>query len=247
MGAVILRDLRSRFFNHGLGFLVVPLFPFFHLVILLVVRQVAGTPGMYGDDVNVFLATALIPTLTFMYISRFMSISLVMNRPMLTYPIVKILDVVFARAFLEGIAALWMAAAVMGVLAAVGSSPLPHDPVAAVTGFAATLYLAISAGLGVSLLALAFAPFVTVWALTLVVVYVSSGALFVVSFLPELAVRILAWNPVLHCTEWMRSAYYPGYPTQVLDKPYVLICATALLVAGLVAERLGRRRLLAGG
>lgn len=246
MGAVILRDLRTRFFNHGLGFLIVPLFPFVHLFALLLLHNMFGSSFAYGDDINVFLATGLIPTLTFMYVSRYMSMSLLMNRPMLAYPIVGILEVVMGRAVLEALSAIWMVVAVLGVLYMAGSDVVPADPVAAFAAFCMTVLLAISVGLAVSLISMVFETFATVWALVLVVFYIASGSFFVVSFLPDVAVRILEWNPVLHCTEWMRKAYYPGYPDQVLDKTYVISVTAGALVLGLVGERLLRQRLLTG-
>ncbi|WP_165352737.1 ABC transporter permease [Loktanella sp. IMCC34160] len=246
MGAVILRDLRTRFFNHGLGFLIVPAFPFVHLFALLLLHNLAGSEYAYGEDANVFLATGLIPTLSFMYVSRFMGLSLLMNRPMLAYPIIGMLEVVFARAILEILGAVWMAAAVISVLYAVGSDPLPADPVQAFLAFCTTLLLSVSVGLLVALVTAVFETFVTVWALTLILFYIASGSLFVVSLLPAQAVRILAWNPVLHCTEWMRTAYYPSYPEQVLDKGYLLAVAFGALVLGLAAERALRRRILGG-
>ncbi len=244
MGAVILRDLRTRFFNHGLGFLIVPLFPFAHLFALLAIQKLFGRNFAYGDDTNVFLATGLIPTLTFMYVSRFMSISLLMNKPMLAYPIIGMLEILFGRAILETMSAIWMAVAVFAVLYAAGSDVFPADPVQAFAAFAVTLLLAISVGLVVSLIAMAFEGFVTIWALFLIVFYISSGSFYVVSFLPEIAVQVLSWNPVIHCTEWMRLAYYPGYPDQVLDKTYVISVALGVLVLGLICERVLRRNLL---
>lgn len=244
MGAVILRDLRTRFFNHGLGFLVVPLFPFVHLFALLLFHNIAGRNFAYGDDTNIFLGTGLIPTLTFMYVSRFMGLSILMNRPMLAYPIIGMLEVIFARAVLEILSAVWMVVAVFAVFYAVGSDPIPADPVQAFLAFCVTLLLSVSIGLLVALITAVFDTFATVWALSLILFYIASGSLFVVSFLPEIAVRILSWNPVLHCTEWMRTAYYPGYPDQVLDKGYLVAFAIGALVIGLIAERLLRARLL---
>lgn len=244
MSAVILRDLRTRFFNHGLGFLVVPLFPFLHLLALLVIYSVFGRESVYGDDLNIFLSTALIPTLTFMYASRFISYSLLANRQMITYPVVNVLDVIFARAFLEILAAVHMAVAVFAVLYAVGSNPFPHDPVGAFTAFAATLFLSVAAGIVVSILCMFFEIVATLWALSLILFYMASGFFYVPSFLPEPVIRILSWNPVLHCTEWMRVAYYPGYPDQVLDKSYVISASIFLLIAGLCGERFLRVRLL---
>ncbi|KAE9629288.1 ABC transporter permease [Parasedimentitalea maritima] len=246
MGAVMLRDLRTRFFNHGLGFLLVPLFPFAHLLALILLNNVTGASFAYGDDINVFLVTGLIPTLSFMYVSRYMSMSLLMNKPMLAYPIIGMLEVVFGRAVLEVLSAIWMATAVGAVFLAVGSNPLPVYPVEAFAAFCVTLLLAVSVGLVVSIITMMSDAFATVWALFLIIFYVASGSFFVVSFLPELAVDILSWNPVLHCTEWMRTAYYPGYPDQVLDKGYVVSVAIGMLVLGLLMERVLRHRLLVG-
>ncbi|MEO0370028.1 MAG: capsular biosynthesis protein [Pseudomonadota bacterium] len=246
MGAVILRDLRTRFFNHGLGFLIVPMFPFVHLFALLLLNNLVGARFEYGEDINIFLASGLIPTLTFMYVSRYMSMSLVMNRPMLAYPIVGMLEIVMGRAILEVMSAIWMAAAVFAVLFALGSNPMPAYPVQAFQAFLIAILLGISIGLVVSLITMITDAFATVWALSLIVFYISSGSFYVVAFLPEPVVAILEWNPVLHATEWMRTAYYPGYPDQVLDKGYVMAVALGMLVLGLLGERVMRRRLLIG-
>lgn len=246
IGAVILRDLRTRFFNHGLGFLVVPLFPFVHFIALLLIFGAMGRGGGYGDDLYMFLGTGLVPTLTFMYVSRFMGISLLMNRPMLAYPIIGMLEIVFGRALLEIVGAIWMVVAIFAVFYALGRDPIPADPVQAFFAFGVTLLLSISIGLIVALISAVSEAMATVWAISLIVFYLTSGSLFVVGFLPEIAVQILSWNPVLHCTEWMRLAYYPGYPDQVLDKGYLLSVAFGALVLGLVAERVARYKLLSG-
>lgn len=247
MGAVILRDLRTRFFNHGLGFLIVPAFPFVHMFALLVIYGLLGrSSNGYGDDLRVFLATGLLPVITFMYVSRFMGVSLLMNRPMLAYPIIGVLEVVFARALLEIIGAIWMVAAVFLAFFALGADPMPTDPVEAFWAFCVTLLLSVSVGLLVSLITLVYDTFATVWALALIVVYIASGALFIVSLLPEVAINILAWNPVLHCIEWMRTAYYPSYPDQVLDKSYAIAFAVGSLLLGLLGERVLRHQLLQG-
>lgn len=246
MGAVILRDLRTRFFNHGLGFLIVPLLPFAHLFALVLIYGLFGNSFGYGEDMRIFFASGLIPTLTFMYVSRYMSYSLVINRPMLAYPIIGMMEIVLGRAFLEIMSAIWMAGAVFAVLFAIGSDPMPVDPVQAFFAFAVSLLLGVATGLVVCLITMVFETFATIWALLLIVFYLSSGSLFVASFLPEPVIKVLEWNPVLHATEWMRLAYYPGYPDQVLDKTYVISVAVGLLVLGLFGERILRRRRLMG-
>ena len=127
MAAVIFRDMRTRFFNHGLGFLIVSLWPLSHMVIILLIYQLAGRTAPFGDDIRVFFATGLIPTLAFMYVSRFMSLSLILNRPMLAFPAVTVVDIMFGRALLEIVAAFITLVFFFLILLALGDNPVPHN------------------------------------------------------------------------------------------------------------------------
>lgn len=135
MSAVVLRDMRSRFFNHGLGFLLVSLWPLAHMIILLGIFTVMGRKAPYGESLNVFFATGLIPTLAFMYVSRFMSLSLTINRPMLSFPVVKVVDIMLARAFLEVVAASLTLFFMFMILLALGDNPLPANVFEAVYAY----------------------------------------------------------------------------------------------------------------
>lgn len=242
--AVVLRDVRTRFFNHGLGFLLVPIWPCAHLFALLTIWSLLGRQPAFGNSSSVYFATALLPTLTFMYVSRFMAASLLANKPMLSFPRIKILDITFARASLEIIGAFLAVIVVICALIALGEDPVPVDVFQAILALVATGFLAVSVGLIVSVLSL-LAPFLlTIYFLFIILIYVSSGTFYVVATLPPEIASILALNPVLHATEWMRSAYYPGYPTQYLDKEYMLTFALVSLFVGLFLERTLRRTLL---
>ncbi|MGY5803373.1 ABC transporter permease [Rhizobium hainanense] len=243
--AVMLRDMRTRFFNHGLGFIVVPLWPLVHMVVLLLIRMfvVHGAPP-YGDSVATFTATGLMPTLTFMYLSRFMAYSAVTNRPMLAFQQVKILDVLWGRAALEIVSAFIMIALLIFILWVTGQDPFPEDLEKAVLCFLATLYLAVGCGTIAGLLSLIQPLFLTVYVLLMILVYIGSGAVFVPSELPFYIGDILAYNPVLVCVEWMRTAYYGNYSDRLVDIPYVLWFGTCALFIGLAIEKLFRRQLM---
>ena len=146
MKAVMLRDMRTRFFNHGLGFLVVSLWPLAHMLILLLIYTIAGRQTPFGNSLNVFFATGLIPTLAFMYISRFMSLSLILNRPMLLFPAVTVVDIMTARAFLEIIAAFITVVFMFLILWAMGDDPIPFSKEQAVYAFLATMLLSVGIG-----------------------------------------------------------------------------------------------------
>jgi capsular polysaccharide transport system permease protein len=68
-----------------------------------------------------------------------------------------------------------------------------------------------------------------------------SGIFYIPSNLPQEAISILEWNPVLHLVEWMRMGYYPNYDSTVLDKTYPLGIAMILILFGLAGERFYRK------
>jgi capsular polysaccharide transport system permease protein len=80
--------------------------------------------------------------------------------------------------------------------------------------------------------------------LTVVILWITSGVYFVPHALPEPLRYIISFNPVVHGVEWMRSAYYEGYGTSFIDKPYIIGYGAFWLCAGLLLERAVRGRLL---
>lgn len=246
MTAVILRDMRTRFFNHGLGFLIVSLWPLAHMLIILMINSVAGRRTPFGDSLYVFYATGLIPTLAFMYISRFMSLSLILNKPLLGFPEVTVVDVMMARAFLEIVAAFITLLLIILIIYAAGDNPFPSDTSEAVKAYLALLLLAVGVGSLAGVIVM-FSPFfATIYALMMILVYIGSGTLFVISSLPDVISTPLSYNPVVHAVEWMRVAYYPTYSTKILDKEYLIGFGMTSLFLGLLLERVLRGRMLEG-
>lgn len=246
MKAVILRDMRTRFFNHGLGFLLVSLWPLAHMLILLLLYQISGRAAPFGDDLRVFFATGLIPTLTFMYVSRFMAYSVILNRPMLNFPAVTIVDILFGRAILEFLAAFLTVLLFFLILWISGDDPMPHDATDALFAYLAVILLSIGVGTLIGIIVALFHLFATVYALFMVLVYFGSGLLFVASSLPDRFSYLLSWNPVLQCVEWMRVAYYPTYSDRLLDRTYVVAYGLTALCSGLILERIFRGKILEG-
>jgi capsular polysaccharide transport system permease protein len=244
MHAVLLRDIRSRFFDHGLGFLIVPFFPIAHMGVLLVIYTVMNRPAPFGDDLRLFFGTGLMPIMIFMYVSRFMSVSLLANKTMMAFPVVKLLDIVLARAALELVGMLLAVGIMCLILISVGTNPMPVDVTQALLALLTSSALAIGMGICASVIC-AMAPFFAIiYSLAMVIFYLTSGAPIYVHIFPEIVVYICSWNPVFHAVEWMRSAYYIGYPTQALDMNYLLGWTIGSLVIGLGMERTFRRQML---
>lgn len=246
MAAVMLRDMRTRFFDHGIGFLMVSLWPLAHMSFLLTLYNLSGRQAPFGDSLNMFFATGLIPTLAFIYVSRFMSVSLILNKPMLGFPVVKVLDVMAGRAALEIVAAALTLFFVLIILVVLGENVLPYDMVQAVFAYMATILLAIGVGTFAGVLSMFFPFFTTVYALLMITVYISSGTLFVASSLPDGIAVPLSWNPILQCVEWTRVAYFEGYSDRLLSREYLVGFGMGSMFLGLFLEKIFRGKMLEG-
>lgn len=241
MHAVILRDLRSRYFDHGLGFLIVPLFPVAHMAMLLIIYKVVDRQAVFGDDLILFFATGLIPALMFNYVSRFMSVSLLANKGMLAFPAVKLLDIVLARSALELFGIVLAIIFTIAIMISAGSSPIPRSIQDVVLVIFIVAILAVGVGIVVSVVSAIWPFFAMFYGLFTVVIYLSAGAPIYLHSFPEVVVYYCSFNPVFHAVEWIRSAYYLGYPSFYLSRLYLLSWAFVSLAAGLCLERALRR------
>lgn len=247
MHAVILRDIRSRYFNNGLGFLVAPLFPVFHLLVLLTIYFITNRSAVFGDDMQLFFATGILPALTINYVSRFMSYSVISNKSMMSFPAVFLLDILLARSALELLSIVFSTVIIIVILLTMGSNIVPIDIGQAMACMAVVAYFSIGVGIVIGVLT-ALAPLVSLaYVLFTVVLYIGSGAPIYLEGYPAEALYWISYNPLYQAVTWMRSAYYLGYPTQYLDKTYFVGCAVVSLALGLLMERMLRKIILNGG
>jgi len=85
----------------------------------------------------------------------------------------------------------------------------------------------------------------TGYALITILLWGTSGVVFVPDALPEPLRTWASYHPILQTIEWMRSAYYEGYGEGLLDRAYAIEVGVGSLFLGLVLERGTRGHLLA--
>ena len=99
--ALMLRDIKTRFGGSEWGIVVAVGWPLSHVLLLLVINVGLGRIAPYGDSAALWFATGVVPFMAFNYMSRFIMMGIVLNRPLLAFPVVKITDILFARAMVE--------------------------------------------------------------------------------------------------------------------------------------------------
>jgi capsular polysaccharide transport system permease protein len=243
--ALIMRDVQTRFFGTPIGFVLAIAWPVSHIFILIAINGATGRAAPYGDDPALFFATGLLPFMCFSYMARFTMLGVLLNRPLLGYPIVKVADILIARAILETLNAGVVIIVTMILLTAMGVDVRPPRPIDAMSALLACMLLGFGFGIVNGVIGGMFAFWSTGFALFQIVMWMASGVIMVPDELPQAARYWLSFNPALIGVEWMRSAFYEGYGLgELLDKRYMLSFAVATLFLGLLMERAMRGKIL---
>src|SRR5262245_8368154 len=97
IGALILRDTRTRYGRSQLGYLWAIAEPLSYVAFMAALFAGLGRHPPFGSDNALFFASGILPFTLFATLSRSVSGSLEANRALLTYPIVKPVDALIAR------------------------------------------------------------------------------------------------------------------------------------------------------
>ncbi len=236
LSALILRDMRSRFFASYWGYLVQMLWPAAHVVLLVTLMHIRGMESPMGDSPLLFIATGAFPFLSFKYISREMMKGYSIHKALTWFPQVKRVDTMVARGLVEICSSFMGLGVVFVFLMCWGVDPLPVDMTMAMTGFLA----AIAMGLGVGVFNVAMVSIFPFWMLMYVVIaillYISSGIMFMGCYMPEQIYSIMKWNPLVQIVEWVRLGYEPNLPITI-DYLYVLGWIFSAFTVGFLMDR----------
>jgi len=244
LNALILREMKTRFGAHQLGYLWAVIEPSLWIGTFVGMFAMVGRTAPDGMETVSFIATGLLPfTLFRESVGRAVS-AVAGNKGLLFYPQIQPLDLVLARAVLECVT-LMLVFAVIICTAAIWSDRWPHvaDWLRFTLGFIAAA--ALGSSLGLLLLGLSvFTPTIErLYGPMLRPLFWFSGVFYTANGLPAPVRDFMLYNPVLHIVELVRSGWFVEYRSLHADPGYVTAWIIALSFAGLVVERVARRRL----
>jgi capsular polysaccharide transport system permease protein len=242
--ALLLRDIRVRAGRYYVGYLVIFLMPFVHLTAVLAVFVALGRVPWVGTDSTIFFGISILPFVIYVYPSRQIVVALAANRPLLSFPRVKIVDIITARAILETVNGVAVSGVVFIVLFAVTLHFSPRDPFGMICAILLTLYFGVAYGFVNALIAHVFHFWNYAFNIQFPLIWITCGIIFNPHAIPSPYKEYLAYFPLLHCVEYIRFSYYEGYPDQILNVSFVFWTATGILALGMISERVGRRMML---
>jgi capsular polysaccharide transport system permease protein len=242
IGALVLRELQTRFGRRGIGFLWMFLEPLILAAAIGAFRYV-WRGGLHPDlPPFLFYFVGYVPFFMFRAILMRSSTAVQANHSLLFHRQVTVLDIMVARNLLEIGACVTVVIAVL-FIAGVYFGEWPSDPL--LFAFALLLSALLATGFGLVFGALA-AINETVQRLTAPLTYVMlpiSGVMWMVHDFPPQFREGILWVPMVSVHEAMREAQFGSRVTAYYDLPYVGFWVLALIFLGLCALRAIRGRL----
>lgn len=243
IAALILRETRVTFGASQLGYLWAILNPALGTLVLVAIFSLITRHPPIGTSFALFFATGILV----FEMNRKLSSSLMSvfdaNKGLLSYPLVKESDVIFARFLLVFTTYLLVMILFFGGLILFTGAPFPAQLEKVFIAVLASALLGLGGGVTNAVILRLWPTWRQLEAILGRPLFFISGIFFIPSMFPPEIRNIIYWNPLLHVIEWMREGYYPNYKSILLDEQYLLLCTGILLITGFGGERLYRKKI----
>ncbi len=235
--ALMIRESRTRYGKSDIGYLWALLEPLIQLLILWWVFTVLASRVVpLSASMPVFLVTGILPYNFWRSCVARGATAATANVPLLTYPQVKVMDVVLARVLLDGATLVVVTLIfVVGLKFFAGepfSSWIDH-PLSGMMSLFALFYMTIGSAVFSCSLGRIWPAWSDFFGYLGRPLWFISGIFFTLESLPPGGRTYALYNPLAHMIEWLRSAWIPGFESSHYSVIYVLSFSTALLFIGL--------------
>jgi len=235
--ALMIRESRTRYGKSDIGYLWAILEPLIQLLILWAVFTfMMGRHPPVAASMPVFLITGILPFFLFRSSVARGASAASSNTPLLTYPQVKVLDVIIARVLLDAATTLVVALIFIVGLKFLYGEPFTSwidHPLSGVMSLLGLLYFCMGVAVLSSGINRVFPPWQDIFGYVSRPLWITSGIFFTLDSLPHGARQYAKLNPVAHMLEWIRSACLPGFESDHYSVVFVLTFATICLFIGL--------------
>ncbi len=242
--ALLMREMTTRFGRSAGGYIWAVLEPAGTVALFVLVFSAITRHPPLGSSFPMFFATGYMAFHIYSDISRNVSNAIKVNRPLMSFPRVTILDAVLARFALQFLTATFVTILILSAIYAVDDVKLTIDfgPV-----FQALL-LAALLGLGVGAINCVLFAYSQTWQRTFNLInrpmFIISGVFFLYESLPRAIREVIWWNPLIHITALMRKGFYPTYAAEFVSQTYVVFFALGPLMLGILFLRLLKAEVL---
>lgn len=229
--------MNTTYGKSPLGYLWAVLEPAAGIGIMVLVFSAAFRSPPLGQNFPIFYATGIMPFTLFMGTAAKLGQSLNYSRPFLAYPRITFMDTILARFILNTLTQLLVSYIVLGAILLLFDTRTTLELPRIGLAYA----MAVAFGLGVGTLNCFLFSISSVWQHVWSIVtrplFIVSGVFFLYDAIPEPYRSFLWYNPLMHITGEMRSAFYSNYDADYVNPYYVFGLSLFLSALGILFLR----------
>jgi capsular polysaccharide transport system permease protein len=243
IGALIMRELHTRFGRDNIGYLWMILEPMLLAFAVTILHAGAGGHTQFGIQPVPFWLTGYTPFVMFRSVVLRAESAIESNRTLLYHRMVTLPDMLIARALLEGASVTVALFILLAGASALDLANLPDRPVLLISGMALLLWFAFGLSMFVCAACESFG-----FANKLVhpITYIAlplSGAFFFLAWVPEPYRTYLSWFPMVQIYELIREGQFGNFESPYIDIGYIVGVCAVLTFLGLLSLRVIRAKL----
>jgi ABC-type polysaccharide/polyol phosphate export permease len=253
VGALILREVLTRYGRKNIGFLWLFIEPMLFTLGIVIIRNIimgnsalnlTNNQQFFGSmSFAGFLMTGYSGFILFRNICNRIGSTSSGNKGLLYHRNIRILDLIFSRFILELAAVSASLIALTLAFHEFGLMSLPENILNVIIAWLLLAWFCFGFGLIVGYLMEASSFFDRIWPIILIVSLPFSGVIFMLNWLPANAQAFLSWFPLVNALEFLRESYFGPSIKAMYSIAYLVSINLVLTFIGLTLSRKIRRAL----
>jgi capsular polysaccharide transport system permease protein len=241
VGALLIREIYTRFGREGLGFGWIVGEPLIFAIPVLLVWSLVRSPYEHGVPMMPMLWTGYLPILLFRHIGGRMLLFIRVNAGLLYHRQVTVFDLFVARCLLEVASNLTAVVASFVLFYSIGLLDLPRDLPMFYLGYFYTIWWCSAAGLIIGGLSERSDWIEKIWTPISYLYLFFSGFLFMAAWLPVWLRGLALYMPSLQAYEMIRGGMFGAAVKTYGDFVYTPTILAVLTLIGLLIMRESRK------
>lgn len=248
LGALLRRDMLTRFGRHNIGFLWLFADPMLFIVTFTVAYVwMRGMSSLHGLNIMAFFLTGYSAIFLVRNSASAPGKCIRANRSLMHHRNVRIMSVYLSGICLEVLGGTIAFLTLGAAFICFGWMDFPQDILKLLFGWALVCWFGTSLGLTVAPAIASESPlFKRLWALFMLAIFPLSGAMSMNDWLPNSFQDVIYWMPMVHGVELMREGYFGMAVHAHYDLAYASFSCLVLTVVGMALNREVERNLRPG-
>ena len=234
IGALMMREMVTRYGREGLGFLWIVGEPLMFCLGVIAMWTALKPAYEHGVRVGPFVMTGYMCLLLLRHLIQHSLGAIEANIGLLHHRQIRIIHVYVSRALVEFMGTTTAFVIVYVILYLMGQVSVPQNVLLLYWGWLSLAWFSFGLALLLSVLAVRFAVVERVTQLFTYILIPLSGAFFTVSVVPQAYREAFLWIPMPNAVEMVRAGFFGEFFESYYHAMYPLVSGTVLVVVGLL-------------